>query len=93
MEMRSSEFREGYRHEILEKEEQLVASRNCMILTDYTKRTCVGLTRLKNKTGNLYMHSQQTFMKTYNLFRLFLVQGRKEKEINSEKSSFHIYPV
>lgn len=76
--MRESEFRGGSWHEILEKE-QLVASRNCLILADYTKRTCVGLTRLKNKTGNLYMHLQQTFMKPYDLFRLFLVQGRKEK--------------
>ena len=65
-----SEFREGSWCAILEKEEQLVASRNCLILTGYTKRTCMGTKRLKKKNGNLCMHSKQTFTRTYNLFRL-----------------------
>lgn len=70
MDVIEKEFREGSWYEILEREEQLVASRNCLILTDYTKRACIGTKRLKKKNGNLCMHSKWTFMRTYNLFRL-----------------------
>lgn len=32
-------------------------------------------------------------MRTYILFRLFYIQGPKEKEMNRKESGFHIYPV